>query len=134
MTKFSKVFLFKDQKFLFKGFGQNGADLRFPEVFLFKDQIGPKSFYLGVKCKKFLFKDQIWLQKFLFKGQIAKVFIIKDQKFLFKGQEVMPESSKVFIFKDQMAPAGVFILEFLLYSYATCADPCVGPCDPIRYI
>ena len=94
-----------------------------PQKFLFKDQIGLKGFYLRVKGRKFLFKDQIWLQKFLFKGQSAEAFIIKDRKFLFKGQEVMPGSSKVFIFKDQMAPAGVFILEFLLYSGTLDVNP-----------
>ena len=48
MDESPEVFLFKGQKFLYKGLGQIWADWGIPEVFLFKGQMGPKSFFIRV--------------------------------------------------------------------------------------
>ena len=54
MDEIPEVFLFKGQKFLYKGFGKIEPDWGIPEVFLFKGQIGPRSFFIRVKPGVFL--------------------------------------------------------------------------------
>ena len=62
MDEIPEVFVFKGQKFLYKGLGQIWPDWGISEVFLFKGQIGTEGFLLGpirVRSQSFLFKGQI---------------------------------------------------------------------------